>query len=50
MNYSLFIIEEEDDVDGGEGKLGAAPAASPLLSSQFVDVFHVFFVSTLLPS
>jgi hypothetical protein len=46
MNYSLFIIEEEDDVDGGEGKSGAALAASPLLSSQFVDVFHVFFVST----
>jgi hypothetical protein len=49
MNYSLFIMEEADDVDGGEGQPGAAPTVSSLLSSQSADLFHVFSVFYFAP-
>jgi hypothetical protein len=46
MNYSLFIMKTKEMVSMEEkGQPGAVPASPPLLSSQFVDLFRVFFVS-----
>jgi hypothetical protein len=46
VNYSLFIMLMKEIVSmESKGKSGAAPAASPLLSSQSSDQFCVFYVS-----
>jgi hypothetical protein len=46
VNYSLFIMLLKQMVSmESKGQLGAALAASPLLSSQSSDQFHVFCVS-----
>jgi hypothetical protein len=47
MNYSLFNIVTKVVVSMEvKGQPGIALAASPLLSSQSSDLFHVFHVST----
>jgi hypothetical protein len=46
MNYSLFIIVLKEIVSiESKGQLGAAPAASPLISSQSTDPYCIFCVS-----
>jgi hypothetical protein len=46
VNYSLFIMLMKEMVSmESKGKPGAAPAASPLLSSQSSEQFCVFYVS-----
>jgi hypothetical protein len=46
VNYSLFIILLKEMMSmESKGQLGAAPAASPLLSSQSSDLYCVFRVS-----
>jgi hypothetical protein len=50
MNYSLFIMVLKEMVSmEGKGQPGAAPAMSPLLSLQSIDLYCVFHVSPMLP-
>jgi hypothetical protein len=46
VNYSLLIMLLKEMMSmESKGKPGAAPAASPLLSSQSLDPYGVFHVS-----
>jgi hypothetical protein len=46
VNYSLFImLVKEMVLMTSKGQSGAAPLASPLLSSQSSDLYYVFCVS-----
>jgi hypothetical protein len=46
MNYSIFIMDMKEMMPmEAKVQLVAAPATSPLLSSQSTDPFCVFFVS-----
>jgi hypothetical protein len=46
MKYSLFIVVMKETMSmEAKGQMGAAPAASPLLSSQYSDLYYILFVS-----
>jgi hypothetical protein len=46
MKYSLFIMVMKEMMSmEAKGQMGAAPAASPLLSSQYSDLYYMFSVS-----
>jgi hypothetical protein len=45
----LHHVADGDGVDGGKGQPGVAPAASPLLSLQSLDLYGVFCVSLSSP-